>query len=285
MSQVQKLLSKNEISAKAGNCLTKSNEMMFNQSGLLHEMMKQCWGANFISPIEQELKRGDFKVLDVGCGSSSMWLLQLSEDYPSAKFVGLDKISKFPKDFSQNNLQFTQGDILEGLPFEDDSFDFVHMRFVLMEFTEEQWEEKVIKELVRVCKPNGWIELLEIEETKLVSPSSKRLLALFGEYLECKGISSSENIMTEGIFDFLDATNLIGRIYSDERLVPIGNWGGDFGKLALKWSIMMFCSLKKVFVPSRMSEGEYERLLNQHAMENDYHSYLIFRRIYCQKNF
>ncbi|CAG8651580.1 3617_t:CDS:2 [Rhizophagus irregularis] len=191
MSQVQKLLSKNEISAKAGNCLTKSNEMMFNQSGLLHEMMKQCWGANFVSPIEQELKREDFKVLDVGY----------------------------------------------------------------------------------------------IEETKLVSPSSKRLLALFGEYLECKGISSSDNIMTEGIFDFLDATNLIGRIYSDERLVPIGNWGGDFGKLALKWSIMMFCSLKKVFVPLRMSEGEYERLLNQHSMENDYHSYLIFRRIYCQKNF
>lgn len=37
--------------------------------------------------------------------------------------------------------------------------------------------------------------------------------------------------MTEGIFDFLDATNQIGKIYTDERLVPIGNWGGDIGKL------------------------------------------------------
>lgn len=46
--------------------------------------------------------------------------------------------------------------------------------------------------------------------------------------------------MTEGIFDFLDATNLIGRIYSDERLVPIGNWGGDFGKLVSFILIFLF---------------------------------------------
>jgi ubiquinone/menaquinone biosynthesis C-methylase UbiE len=178
MSQVQKLPVQKEVIAKDGSYYkTKKNK--FKQSVLLHDMMKQCWGVDFASPIKQELtKRKDFKVIDVGCGSSGTWLLQLSEDYPLAKFVGLDKVSKFPKDFSQSNLQFTQGDILEGLPFEDNSFDFVHMRFAIMEFTEEQWEEKVVKELVRVCKPGGWVEFLEIEESKLLSPSSKRILAL-----------------------------------------------------------------------------------------------------------
>lgn len=170
MSQFQKLTSKKETSVE--------NEKELSESEILHEIMKRCWGVNFVSPIEQELTiRKDFKVLDVGCGSGT-WLLELSENYPLTNFVGVDKISKFPKDFSQNNLQFITGDILNRLPFEDNFFDFVHMSFVIMEFTDEQWEDIIIKELVRVCKPGGWIEFLEIEESKYLSPSSKRLLAL-----------------------------------------------------------------------------------------------------------
>ena len=137
--------------------------------------MKRSWEGNFASPIEQGLTKGKgFKVLDVGCGISETWLLQLSKDYPLAKFVGLDILPTFPKDFSQNNLQFIQDDILKGLPFEDDSFDFVHARYLLPTFTDEQREEKVIKELVRVCKPGGWIELVEIEEIKSICPSFSR---------------------------------------------------------------------------------------------------------------
>lgn len=56
------------------------------------------------------------------------------------------------------------------------------------------------------------------------------ILNKVAEHLEFKGISS-DNIMAEGIFDFLDATNQIDTVYTDERLVPIGNWGGDIGKL------------------------------------------------------
>ena len=78
--------------------------MGFNQSMILHELIRGTWG-DFVSPIEQGLtKTKDFKVLDVGCGRSGTWLLQLSKDYPLAKFVGLDKISIFPKDYSKDNL-------------------------------------------------------------------------------------------------------------------------------------------------------------------------------------
>ena len=160
-------------------------EIEFKRSRTLHELMKQTWGVHFASPIEQELTRGkDFKVLDVACGISGSWLLQLSKDYPLAKFVGLDILPVFAKDYSQDNLQFIQGDVLKGLPFGDNSFDFVHTRFVTIEFTEEQWEENVIKELVRVCKPGGWVELLEIEEIKYMGPTFKRLLGSGKIFLE-----------------------------------------------------------------------------------------------------
>src|SRR2546421_2893683 len=94
------------------------DEAEIARSELLYKSMKTIWGCDFVSPIEQELIEGkDFKVLDAGCGSGT-WTLQLSKDYPLAKFIGLDMIPIFPKEFSQNNLQFIQGDILKGLPFE-----------------------------------------------------------------------------------------------------------------------------------------------------------------------
>src|SRR5437763_13247784 len=80
-----------------------------------HQLMKGIWKDDFISPIKQELtKRKGFKVLDVGCGSG-IWILQLSEDYPLANFIGLDRAPIYPKEFSQNNLQFIQGNILKRL--------------------------------------------------------------------------------------------------------------------------------------------------------------------------
>jgi ubiquinone/menaquinone biosynthesis C-methylase UbiE len=56
---------------------------------------------------------------------------------------------------------------LKGLPFEDNTFDFVHLRRLLVEFTPEQWNEIVVKELIRVCKPDG----------KSMGPTYKRLVS------------------------------------------------------------------------------------------------------------
>ncbi|RIA82117.1 S-adenosyl-L-methionine-dependent methyltransferase [Glomus cerebriforme] len=163
-------------------------EVEYKRNKIIHELMKGIWGGNFTSPIKQELtNRKDFKVLDVGCGNSCPWVLELSKDYPLAKFIGFDILPLYPKGISQNNFQFIQGDILKGLPFENDSIDFVHMRCLLPAFTERQWEEIVIKELVRVCKPGGWVELIEIDvDGKSLGPTSKRLItAYFPYYILC----------------------------------------------------------------------------------------------------
>jgi len=48
--------------------------------------------------------------------------------------------------------------------------------------------------------------------------------------LELKGIFNPPTL-ADDIPEFLDATNQIDSIYGDEKLIPIGNWGGDSGKL------------------------------------------------------
>lgn len=61
------------------------------------------------------------------------------------------------------NLDFYQVDVTqEKLPFQDDEFDFVKQRLVTASFTLDNWKS-VLQELIRVTKPGGYIELIEID--------------------------------------------------------------------------------------------------------------------------
>lgn len=62
-----------------------------------------------------------------------------------------------------SNLDFYQINIVDGkLPFPDNHFDFVKQRLVTASFTLADWK-RVMEELVRVTKPGGYIQLLEID--------------------------------------------------------------------------------------------------------------------------
>ena len=47
--------------------------------------------------------------------------------------------------------------------------------------------------------------------------------------IERKGSTTAN--LEDDIPEFLNATDEIDRVYGDERFIPIGNWGGDIGKL------------------------------------------------------
>jgi hypothetical protein len=73
------------------------------------------------------------------------------------------------------NLDFYQVNVIDvKLPFEDNHFDFVMQRLVTASFTVSDWK-KVITELVRVTKPGGIIQLLEIDyNTFNLGPNGRR---------------------------------------------------------------------------------------------------------------
>jgi hypothetical protein len=61
------------------------------------------------------------------------------------------------------NLEFYQVNVIDAkLPFKDNSFGFVKQRLATASFTIANWK-CVISELVRVTKPGGYIQLLEID--------------------------------------------------------------------------------------------------------------------------
>ena len=69
------------------------------------------------------------------------------------------------------NCHFRIANASEGLPFPDDTFDYVAQHDAIFTYTEDEWH-KAVNELVRVTKPGGWIQLGKKRKIKLSISSS-----------------------------------------------------------------------------------------------------------------
>jgi ubiquinone/menaquinone biosynthesis C-methylase UbiE len=101
------------------------------------------------------------RIADIGCGSGEI-SSRLALLYKQADVTGLD-ILKGPVAYATRRyaalaprLQFEQGDAFE-LRFEARQFDLVVCRHVTQTVPEP---EKVLAELLRICKPGGWLHVL-----------------------------------------------------------------------------------------------------------------------------
>ncbi|CAG8690095.1 8932_t:CDS:2, partial [Ambispora leptoticha] len=116
-----------------------------------HEVVKEIWGGLFNSSVEEMLRQGA-RVIDIGCGSG-IWILDMAKRYPDSKFVGVDISPVLPTENLPPNVEFLQYNVLDILPYEDSSFDLVHEKFMVGAFTQVQWEEQVVPEMIRLARP------------------------------------------------------------------------------------------------------------------------------------
>lgn len=111
------------------------------------------------APIQDKLQKG-IKVLDIGCGPG-WWSIDMAKLYPNSQFVALDISDNFSRDNAPDNLVFKLANAGQGLPFEDNEFDYVFQRFLVMGLPVAQYAF-VVDEIKRVLKPGGTVEILEM---------------------------------------------------------------------------------------------------------------------------
>lgn len=109
-------------------------------------------------PILAEIRNKPFEtLLDAGCGTAPMVSL-LSEEYPKARFTGLDLTPEMinrAKRKDLKNAEFVVGDC-ESMPFEDSSFDIVINSQSFHHYPNPQ---AFFNEVARVLKPDGMLVL------------------------------------------------------------------------------------------------------------------------------
>ncbi|GAA5799216.1 S-adenosyl-L-methionine-dependent methyltransferase [Helicostylum pulchrum] len=128
-----------------------------------HFSLKALLGGNLLPSIESRIPR-NANVLDLGCGSGC-WVMEMAIEHPEFEVTGIDMADMFPATIRPENVKFEICDIMAGLPYPDNSFDFIHMRLMIVALRGTEWP-LVLKEAYRVLKPGGMIGLVESDFTE-----------------------------------------------------------------------------------------------------------------------
>ncbi|CAO3592229.1 unnamed protein product [Absidia cylindrospora] len=271
---------KHELLLHSNDVIGLADEKEIDRLHLLHFMVRFAIQGNYLAPVTDSLRKGA-QVLDIGCGPGS-WTMEIAGEYPKSTIVGVDMTSVFPRDIKPTNCQFYQCDALQGLPFQDATFDYVFMRFMSQGIEVEQWDP-LLKDIIRVLKPGGWVEVVEVDlKLHRTGPITK----IYNDHLM--------SLMTSRQMDPHSGQRLKERFGKREELInvnstfiscPGGQWAGKLGQLTMQsWKSYYQAIRPQVCMATNMTVEEYNEKLDVCWDEaNEYRTFENVHFAYAQK--
>ncbi len=193
------------------------NRLNFQHYALFHAI-----GNHYVAPLSPPLQT----VLDVGTGTG-IWAHEIARLFPAAVVVGLDLSATSFKEPTPDNCLLRVGNVLTGLPFPDAFFSFTHQRLLVAGITAENWS-RVVHELVRVTRLNGWIEMVEIDDQMdNAGPATAHMQELMQTVSKSLGFDGE---VIRHLGDLLIQERLQGVEMQPIR-IPVGEWGGRVGSM------------------------------------------------------
>lgn len=204
------------------------DDQEINRLDFQHYMLRFALRGNFAAPVESPAS-----ILDVGSGTGR-WAVEMATYFPDTNVIATDFVTpaqdagpEAGQEPRPENYTFVPGDVLNGLSFADGSFDFVHMRLMLFALPETAWPQ-VARELVRVTRPGGWIELVETGPQQNAGPAMETLVRWITEASQRRGVNP---LLGPRVTDFLVSAGAVNVSKRDIAL-PVGEYGGRIGKMA-----------------------------------------------------
>ncbi len=241
---------------------------------LQHYALRAILKGNYGAPVPTSMR----SILDVGAGSGR-WCIEMAEAFPAAQVVGVD--IEFPAVTPPANCSFVQGNILNGLDFPANSFEFVHQRLLVGAIPALKWSF-VLQELARVAAAGGWIELLESGEIfHQIGPITRQFLSRWPAAAQATGFDLSRMSHLDQLF----AASGLVNVQMHTIPMPLGRWAGAEGEMMGRDIQAIFQAFKAIFVTKMgMPEQEFNGLID--ALPAEWESYQTtyeFYQVFGQK--
>ncbi|KAI8364714.1 S-adenosyl-L-methionine-dependent methyltransferase [Radiomyces spectabilis] len=232
---------------------------------ILHFLLKYALNGNFVAPVRSILQDSESRaqVLDVGCGPGT-WVLEMSTDYGNADFYGVDLCTMFPTTIKPSNAYFHHHNfITDGLPYADETFDYIHMRLMLCHLSHTQLL-KLLEEMERVLKPMGHIEILDVDYAiQRPGPLSE---TVFNQYLRDLLRSLNVDMFLSQHLSTLLMTQPSDRGFVDvhqERVaIPLG-WGSQTSEIHAQNFEAYVRSLNPKLRQGRMTSSDIQEMMEE----------------------
>ncbi|HEX5571439.1 MAG TPA: class I SAM-dependent methyltransferase [Ktedonobacterales bacterium] len=232
-----------------------------NRLDFQHYMLRQAFKGIYAAPIGTPAT-----ILDVGAGTGR-WAKEMAALFPQARIVALDIKEPAESEQSQSGAAstgqgpsaytFVRGNILEGLPFPDATFDFVHQRLLFFAIPSDRWQF-VVNELMRVTRPGGWVEIVEGHYGyEPMGQAAQRIADAMLPAMLRRGIDPRHSA---NLAQFLQAAGLRD-VQTRTVKVPVGDWGGHLGHLALTDVMTFSQAARPLLLAQGMSEPDFARLV------------------------
>jgi SAM-dependent methyltransferase len=171
-----------------------------NRLDFQHYVLRQAFKGNVLAPVGNS-----HEILDVGTGTGR-WARAVAAVFPTANVIGLDlntppvdeQAEAGGEELRPPNYAFVPGNLLEGLPFADASYDYVHMRLLVLAMPHDRWPV-VVNELIRVTHPGGWVESVEVIEDQQGGPAVDQIMGWVSAMLQLRGIDIADGSRVGGL--------------------------------------------------------------------------------------
>ncbi|KAK3299596.1 S-adenosyl-L-methionine-dependent methyltransferase [Chaetomium fimeti] len=255
-----------------------------------HGLTLMLDGDLFRAPLDMNNVK---KVLDIGTGTG-IWAIDFADQYPGVEVIGTD-LSPIQPGWVPPNLQFEMEDATQAWTFKEDSFDFVHIRYMFGSVVD--WDA-LFAQAYRVLRPGGYIESLEADA---------RMYATDGTVLDGSPLDQWGKVFREGGKKFgrsfmvvsedlqrkgLESAGFVKLVQHDMK-TPITAWAGDkknheigaYNHLSLEKDLegLILYMFKEVMGWSTIEIHAYVAHLRRQLRDKSVHPVADLRLIYAQK--
>ncbi len=239
-----------------------------------HYALRAAFQKSHFAPVEDPLT-----ILDVGCGTG-LWAYEICNEFPRARVVGFDLEIQESRG-SPDQYFFAEGNLLNGIPLANDSFDFVHQRMLLAAIPSISWPF-VARELERVTRPGGWVELVEMNFDVEPKGSTSHY---FWDLVRL--IASSRGIIPDDINALDIHLRQAGFVAVEKKCftVPVCQSGGRLGTLFAANMRTFAESLRDPFINiHHFTKESFDKMLLEMMNEWErYRSYQTINVVYGQR--